>query len=155
MSKNKSLLLVVVIIVILVLVIGVMVFVNQKRSQQSAVIPPVTNLQATIPALPEATGGSQPALPPPSQEVVFVSAAGFTPNFVSVKAGMEVVFINSGNENHQIASDPHPLHTNLPGFNSGVLKPGESYTYRFEKAGDWGYHDHLNPNLTGRVVVTP
>jgi plastocyanin len=31
--------------------------------------------------------------------------------------------------------------------------PGQSWSFKFTKAGTWKYHDHLNPGATGTIVV--
>jgi len=33
------------------------------------------------------------------------------------------------------------------------LAEGESYTFIFNEAGNWRYHDHLRSSLTGTIVV--
>ena len=53
-----------------------------------------------------------------------------------------------------VASAPHPTHTNYPGFDAkqGVAS-GEKYSFTFDKAGSWNYHDHLIPSNFGTIVV--
>lgn len=75
----------------------------------------------------------------------------FDPEELTVNLGDKVIFINNGDENMQVASDDHPAHTDLEDFESGILEPGDEYSYVFDEAGTWGYHDHLNPSNTGTV----
>lgn len=90
-----------------------------------------------------------------AEVVVKITASGFSPEIVTVKSGTKVTFVNEDTKNHWPASNPHPTHTLLPGFDAlGDLKTGESYAFKFEKVGTWKYHDHLNPIMTGAVVVT-
>jgi plastocyanin len=84
---------------------------------------------------------------------VFVTEQGLDKPEVKIKAGGKVTFTNSGQSDHQIASNPHPTHTAYPGLNLGVIKPFESKALVFAKAGTYGYHDHLNPQATGVVIV--
>lgn len=97
-------------------------------------------------------GGQTPA----AGNVVNVVAtdAGFSPASVTVNAGDTVVWANNGDRPAWPASDDHPTHTKLPGFDSlrGLAK-GETYSYRFTRQGTWGYHDHLRPALAGSVTV--
>lgn len=90
-----------------------------------------------------------------ARTVVTYTDAGFAPASVTVKAGAVVTFVNEGNGPMWVASDPHPSHSLLPGFDAkkNVLK-GEAYEYTFAKAGTWTYHNHLNPGMTGTVIVT-
>ena len=67
-----------------------------------------------------------------------------------------VTWTNNDKAPHIVASDPHPSHTNLEGLDSiSDIAPNNSYSYIFEKTGEYTYHDHLNPfKFKGTVVVT-
>jgi plastocyanin len=85
-----------------------------------------------------------------------ITENGFKPSEITVKQGTSVIFKNTDTDGHWPASNPHPTHTDLPGFDA--LQPiatGNTYSYTFTKLGTWGYHDHLHPNLHGSVIVTP
>ena len=87
---------------------------------------------------------------------VSITAGGtFSPATLTVKKGASVTWTNSGSAKVWIASDPHPVHTGYPGFDSGTdLRAGESFTFTFDKTGSWSYHNHLNPTVKGTVIVT-
>ncbi len=91
-----------------------------------------------------------------ARSVVTYTDNGFAPNAVTVKAGAIVTFVNESSGYMWVASVPHPVHTNLPGFDelTGVAKGG-TYEYTFTKAGTWKYHNHVAPVKTGSVIVTP
>ncbi len=73
---------------------------------------------------------------------------------VEVTAGSTVTFRNADTTPHGVASDPHPVHTGLPGFDAGgPIAPGETYEFTFTSPGTFGFHNHLNPSLRGTVVV--
>lgn len=79
---------------------------------------------------------------------------GFVPQSLTVKVGTTVTFINNSANPFWVASDPHPTHTDLPGFDALKKISGrESYSFTFTKIGSWGYHNHLNPSAKGTVVV--
>jgi len=86
---------------------------------------------------------------------VSISAGGaFSPATLTVKKGTKVTWTNSGSAKVWIASDPHPVHNAYPGFDSGTdLSAGESYSFTFDKAGSWSYHNHFNPSVKGTVIV--
>lgn len=86
---------------------------------------------------------------------VSVTASGFRPATISVKAGTTVDFINNDSQPHQVSADPHPLDNSIPGFDSEqLLQPKDSYSFDFTKPGTYHYHDHLHPyDLKGTVVV--
>jgi plastocyanin len=83
---------------------------------------------------------------------VDLTDSGFMPVAVTVKQGTPVMFVNKSSRQMWVASNPHPTHTDLPGFDE--LKAGDTYTYVFDKVGTWGYHDHFSPSTQGQVVVT-
>jgi len=91
----------------------------------------------------------------PVAKTVVVNIAGFafSPAVVKIKVGDTVKWINDDSAPHQVASNPHPVHTDLPGLESDVLSKGGSYSFTFDKAGTWGYHCHIHPMMTGTVVV--
>jgi plastocyanin len=85
---------------------------------------------------------------------VLITSSGFIPSTLTIKVGDTVTFVNKDSKPHWPASDPHPTHTNYPGFDAlRPLKTGESYSFTFTKQGAWGYHDHLNPSLRGTIIV--
>lgn len=89
-----------------------------------------------------------------SLEIV-VSENGFFPKDSQVKKGSTVTFINKGTKAVWPASDPHPTHTDYSDFNpKRGIAPGMSWSFTFEQAGDWGYHDHLSPFRRGTITVT-
>jgi len=86
--------------------------------------------------------------------IVTYNGNDFAPNTVTIAKGDTVVFINESNTEVWPASDDHPTHTNLGGFDpQRGLEPGEDYSFTFEESGEWGYHNHLNPGQTGVVIV--
>lgn len=85
---------------------------------------------------------------------VSYTGSGFTPSTITVEAGITVTFVNNSSKSMWVASDAHPSHKDLLGFDQ--LKGsgnGTSYTYTFKKAGEWSYHNHLSAGQRGTVVV--
>ena len=90
----------------------------------------------------------------PKTVTVEISDSGFNPISVTISSGDTVQFTNGGSSLHWPASNPHPQHTDYPGFDAlHGLAPGESYSFTFTRIGTWGYHDHLNPSLGGTIIV--
>ena len=111
------------------------------------------------PALPE-----QPAAE--SGNTVEITAAGFSPNTLTVKSGDAVVFVNKDTAQHWPASAAHPTHVVYPETGGCIgskfdackgLAEGESFEFVFNEKGSWKYHDHLNccsdPAFFGTIVV--
>lgn len=87
--------------------------------------------------------------------IVTYTESGFAPTTVTVKKGTTVTFVNSSTGGMWVASDVHPTHQLLPGFDQlkSVAKNG-MYEYSFEKVGTWKYHNHMKPTDFGGVTVT-
>lgn len=79
--------------------------------------------------------------------------SGFTPVKVSVKAGTQITILNDSSSELDFNSDPHPSHTDNAEFNVGKIAQGEDKTFAVTKLGTWGYHNHLNPDDKGSIVV--
>jgi plastocyanin len=78
----------------------------------------------------------------------------FTPQNLTVKKGDVVIWTNNDTVSHTVNSDPHPVHTDHPSLNLGLMQPGESKTFTADGVGTWGYHCHLHPNMTGSLTIT-
>lgn len=108
--------------------------------------------RAPSPTISPAAGLQSTAIPA-GAVTVSIAASGFSPPSVTVPVGGSVTFTNAETAPHQVASIPHPIHTNFPELNGPVLSAGQSRAVTFTRAGTFGYHDHLNPGLQGTVVV--
>ncbi len=79
----------------------------------------------------------------------------FIPTSITIKQGDIIIFKNASSKGFWPATDPHPSHTNYPGFDADhAVAPGDTFEFKFTKLGNWGYHDHLNPSTDGSIVVT-
>jgi len=86
---------------------------------------------------------------------VSYTANGFEPQTITIKAGQSVTWTNKDSDEVWVASNPHPTHTDYPGFDElKSMSNGETYSFTFTKVGQWGYHNHLNPGQHGTVIVT-
>lgn len=85
---------------------------------------------------------------------VSIDDEGFDPATITIPVGTTVVFTNNGQALHWPASDPHPTHTNVSGFDAEKgLPTGETYSFTFTEQGTFGMHDHLNAKMKGLIVV--
>lgn len=84
--------------------------------------------------------------------VVELLEGGYSPEEVTIKRGDVVKFVNKRKHYFWPASNLHPTHTIYPEFDP--QEPVESsWSFRFNKVGEWRYHDHLAPYFTGKVKV--
>jgi plastocyanin len=101
----------------------------------------------------EGSGNAQePATPIPDNSTVvkIVANAGsnsFSPNPVKVKVGETVTWINDDSGIHTVTSKDGV-------FDSGMMGKGQSFSFTFDKAGEYSYHCEPHPSMVGTVVVT-
>lgn len=102
------------------------------------------------------------------ENVITYTDGGYTPATLTVSVGDTVTFKNASSRQTWPASAKHPTHTVYPGSNiqkcgtqeaesifdacQGIAE-GEEWSFTFNQAGTWKYHDHLNPTRTGTIVV--
>lgn len=87
---------------------------------------------------------------------IYITEKGVIPQNIKIKLGGQIMFFQVDASWHDIASGPHPTHTEYPPLNIGFLKRGESHTVTFTKKGDFGFHDHIHENdirLQGKIEV--
>lgn len=143
-------------IVIIALVVGVgSAFLLMQTDDEPTTDQQSDTTPATAPALGEVdSNGTEAPGQVNGDYVVTITDEGFVPEILQVELGSTVVFENTSSSDAWIASDPHPSHTDLPEFDAGQgFAPGDDYSFTFEEAGEWGYHDHLRSFKTGVVVV--
>ena len=88
------------------------------------------------------------------ETVIKITEDGFSPSEIKIKLGTKVRFVNESKYWHWPASDLHPTHTLYSEFDpKKPFGPGEEWSFTFDKAGDWYFHDHLSPYITGKVSV--
>jgi plastocyanin len=92
--------------------------------------------------------------PAPATVTITITNAGVSPSAVDVAVGGTVTFTNNASDAHDMDSNPHPVHTDCPALNVGVLRPGESRASQaLSAARSCGFHDHNNPG-TGSLMGT-
>ena len=77
---------------------------------------------------------------------ISIQNMAFNPNQITIKSGTNIQWVNNDNTQHQIMGDNGA-------FQSTVLNPGDTYNFYFAKSGIYGYHDALNPTITGTITV--
>lgn len=110
------------------------------------------NYNSTPAATPASATQTAPAIQA-QQDTITLSANGFSPNSLTVKAGTKVTWVNQSSANATVNSDPHPIHTAYPPLNLGSFPSGGTLSLTFDKPGTYGYHNHLNPGQTGTIIV--
>ncbi|AFV24678.1 blue (type 1) copper domain protein [Methanolobus psychrophilus R15] len=79
---------------------------------------------------------------------IMINEDGFDPETIRVMLGDTVTWTNTGQEDATITSDDDF-------FNSGMLGPGESFSYTFDVAGTFDYSSEEDFMTSGTVIVEP
>ena len=79
---------------------------------------------------------------------------GFYPPLLTIGEGDYVKFITSRQKPFWPASNTHPSHEIYQEFDpKNPIPPDKSWSFQFKTAGIWHYHDHINPDYRGRIIV--
>lgn len=110
---------------------------------------------------------NSPTVQNSTHEVMYTDS-GYSPAELAIKLGDTVVFINQSSKDVWTASAMHPSHIvysgtalqqHCPDTSNAAFdecnnsKPGEAWSFTFNKSGIWGYHNHLNASHFGKIVV--
>ena len=85
------------------------------------------------------------AAPPDSTQIV-IKDFMFTPNSLTVKAGVTVTWLNKDDEAHSVVSD-----TGL--FRSGAVDTNETFSFKFDKPGTYHFSCSIHPRMVGTIIV--
>ena len=133
----------VVVVLVVVLIAGYLLF-QTNTSKQSNVAQNAKNTQNT---------GAAEQTKPVLQETVTLTTAGFNPQTITVKPGIRVVWLNKSGVTGTVNSDNHPTNLLFPFLNLGRFNDGFSITTMFTKSGTYTYHNELNPDQKGTIIV--
>lgn len=101
----------------------------------------------------------------PMTATVIYGPDGFSPATVTIKKGDAVTFTNQGGGKMWVASDIHPTHEGYSGTTKNQHCPdtagaafdqcsvGTTYSFTFQKAGAWPYHNHARSSDGGMIIV--
>lgn len=100
---------------------------------------------ATVTAVSIAVGASSPT-----------NGQFFSPDAVDTTVGSMVTWTNDDTTLHTVTSGKVEGNTPMPDkvFDSSFLKSKQTFSYVFEKAGEYGYYCSLHPYMTGKVTVS-
>ncbi|OGN14409.1 MAG: hypothetical protein A3J47_03145 [Candidatus Yanofskybacteria bacterium RIFCSPHIGHO2_02_FULL_43_22] len=154
---------VIILVVVAVVLIGIIVFLYTRNSGEVPALSPIPTLTPIV----EETSTPLPIVSE-SKVTVTYSDSGYSPATATVKKDDTVIFDNESSKMMWTASAVHPTHKAYPGSDivfcgmpqlTGAFDAcrgydsGESWEFRFNEAGTWKYHNHLQPNHTGTIVI--
>ncbi|SRR5258708_24793979 len=130
--------------VVIVVAVAAFALLSNKTNKPTAVSVSSTPMPTSTTASPSAKM---------DERTVTVTKNGFEPQTLKVKAGTKVTWTNKSGTIVTVNSDPHPTHALWPFLNLGTFADGSSVSATFDKAGTYTYHNHLDPSMTGTVIV--
>jgi plastocyanin len=92
------------------------------------------------------SGQGAAAAPKPVTHRLAIEGTTFTPELLTVKVGDTIVWTNKD-------PFPHTITSEAGGFDSHAIAPGESFTYKAAKKGDFPYTCTFHPTMKGRLRV--
>jgi len=151
-------------VILAVMLVGWMLWKNKGDIIVNTPTPTVSPMPTPL-VSPELTMGLSPVV---TNNIITYTDAGYTPNLITIKKGETVVWKNESNSFMWTASAIHPTHKVYPGTDitacgtqtllpmldsCGRIESGQSWSFKFDNIGTWGYHNHLNSSKFGKVVV--
>lgn len=83
-----------------------------------------------------------------TSSAISIKNFAFSPAKTTVKLGTKVTWTNNDTAPHTVTIDSGD------GPKSENLENGESFSYTFEKVGNFAYHCSIHPSMTATVTVT-
>ncbi|MER3486579.1 MAG: plastocyanin, partial [Chloroflexota bacterium] len=74
---------------------------------------------------------------------------GFSPERVQITAGTAVTWVNTGAVEHTTVS----FRGSRKVWDSGIMHPGDRFTFTFEHPGTYDYLCGLHPDMRGQIEV--
>ena len=162
-NTNKTKYILITILCIIILVILLTTIFNSSQEIETN-----TNSNTNESQPIQSQENTTPTLLPTTQEATIRYIDGeYIPDTVHISVGGSVTWINES-QVFWPASNLHPTHRAYPGsdiskcnteereslFDACEAKgTNETYTFKFNEPGQWRFHDHINPQATGTVVV--
>ena len=115
----------------------------QSYSTFQSVIDPSSTMSATVTM---ALGSSMPGCEETAEGC-------FIPTTVTITAGGYVEWENTDNMMHFATSGDGATNTPDGVFDSGMMNPGQSWSYTFDEAGSYDYYCMVHPWMVGTVIV--
>ena len=130
-------------VIVVILIAGYLLFAgtNQKNGAANNTLTQTkqTAKQAAKQTIPDTT--------------ITLNGSGFNPETVTIKTDGRVVWENKSGAAGTVNSDNHPTNLLFPFLNLGRFNNGENVTAVFNKPGKYTYHNELNPDQKGTIVV--
>ena len=86
---------------------------------------------------------------------IVLESEGFNPDDITIKLGDTVEFSSKNGKPYWPASNLHPSHRAYSEFDpKQPIEPEDTWSFTFDKVGEWKFHGHLAPYWVGIIRVT-
>ena len=126
----------VIILLVIIVAVGGFLLLSNKTNNKPAVKPTTQTTKSII-----------------QTENVAVTSTGFEPKTITIKKGTRIIWTNKSGNTVTVNSDNHPTNLLWPFLNLGTFNNGSSVSVVFENTGKYTYHNYLNPDQKGIVIV--
>ena len=162
---NKT---IIAIVIVAVVVVGGYFILKATYQPVAPVSQPSSEQTAPQPSVSEQPSGKATPQPSVSQtltakeNVVTYTDAGYSPATLTIKKGETVTFKNQSSSSMWTASGIHPTHRLYPTTGGCIgsifdacksVQSDDSWSFKFDIAGTWKYHNHLSPGDNGTIIV--
>ena len=162
---NKTI--IAIVIVAVVLVGGYFFFRGSRLSPENTSTAPINGETSTPPVsapssnavTPQSPVGQAPIV---EERIITYTDSGYSPATLRIKKGETATFKNQSSQSMWTASAVHPTHLAYPTIGGCIggtfdackgVQSGDSWSFKFDIAGTWKYHNHLSPSDTGTIIV--
>ena len=141
------------VLILIIIVLGGYFLLKNPKAQAPTIETPVISTS---------TGDTDNSVPSANQNVITYTNTGYSPSTLTVQVGTTVTFKNESSMAMWAASASHPTHKVYPTTGGCLgstfdackgIQPGDSWSFKFDIAGNWKYHDHLKPSFFGTIIV--
>ncbi|NIX75135.1 cupredoxin domain-containing protein [Microvirga terricola] len=95
--------------------------------------------------VPLLAGAAAFAVDAPTNEVKIENFT-FAPEAITVLAGTKVTWVNRDDIPHTVTAQDHS-------FRSKALDTNDSFSFTFEKPGEYAYFCSIHPKMVGKIIV--
>jgi Icc protein len=92
------------------------------------------------------SSGKKPVTGKPGTNEIFIDNFSFSPVSLTVPVGTKLTWTNKDDVPHNVISTENK-------FASAVLDTDQTFSYKFDAAGNYGYYCSIHPRMTGKVIV--
>ncbi|MFZ2454911.1 MAG: plastocyanin/azurin family copper-binding protein [Candidatus Altiarchaeia archaeon] len=131
----------------------------QATTSTTAIATTTTKVTTTLPVT---TSTSTTSLPVSAGRAnVIIANRSFNPENITIVVGTIITWVNNDSSEHQIISDmgyagkSGGFSRQIADLKSSRMYKGSTYSYRFQRVGNYTYHCNIYPQLEGSIQVLP